>query len=380
MKLKTVCFICSEYPPGPHGGVGTMTQITARALVQKGFEVRVTGVYPEDYLAANYEDDQGVKVWRIKTKKGKYAWITGWRKQYSLIKKWDSNNEIDIVEAPDSRGWFAFWGKLSCKLVLRANGSTTYFSKILNQKVNKLTYVLEKLSYGRADSYTAVSDFTAKKTTEIFKLEKKYTVIYNAIEERVSFSKSEIQQNKIVFAGSLVEKKGILNLIHALNNIVNKNSEIIVEIYGKDTFNRERGSMVKFLESIVSPALKERLKIINHVPREKLFEAYSTANVAIFPSYAEAFAFAPMEAMLMGCPTIYTTRGSGPELIKNNVDGLLVDPDNIEEIAKAIEYLCVNLDRASEMGEKGRDKILEKFTINKMIDQLINYYESVLNQ
>ena len=39
-----ICFLCSEYPPVPHGGAGTFTQVTARALVQAGHDVRVVGL------------------------------------------------------------------------------------------------------------------------------------------------------------------------------------------------------------------------------------------------------------------------------------------------------------------------------------------------
>jgi hypothetical protein len=48
-KSLELCFICSEYPPGPHGGIGTMTQVLARALVARGHGVRVIGVYQRDY-------------------------------------------------------------------------------------------------------------------------------------------------------------------------------------------------------------------------------------------------------------------------------------------------------------------------------------------
>ncbi len=56
-----ICFICGEYPPGPHGGIGTFVQVLARALVAAGHEVRVLGAYGTAYHAANEEVDQGVQ-------------------------------------------------------------------------------------------------------------------------------------------------------------------------------------------------------------------------------------------------------------------------------------------------------------------------------
>lgn len=73
-----------------------------------------------------------------------------------------------------------------------------------------------------------------------------------------------------------------------------------------------------------------------HVERAELVAALQRAGLDVFPSSAEAFALAPLEAMAYGCPTIYSQRGSGPELIENGRDGLLIEPDQPHEIAGAI--------------------------------------------
>jgi hypothetical protein len=132
-----ICYICPEYPEGPHGGIGTIVRMNARELVKMGHEVKVIGVYPEDYPSPDYEEDEGVKVWRLRTKKGRIAWFLPWHKQYSIIKKWVINNQVDIIEAPDSRGWFAFWGKLEVPLVIRSHGSRTFLNHLLGKKTKK---------------------------------------------------------------------------------------------------------------------------------------------------------------------------------------------------------------------------------------------------
>ncbi|MEO6884591.1 MAG: glycosyltransferase family 4 protein [Bacteroidia bacterium] len=379
IKKMNICFICSEYPPGPHGGVGTMTQITARALVKKGHNVRVIGVYYSDYPALNYEEDMGVKIWRIRTSNGKFSWILGWYSQYKKIKCWVNNKEIDIIEAPDSRGWFAFWKNINIPLVLRANGATTYFSKILGTHVNKLTAFLEKNSYKKAFAYTSVSKFTAQKTSDTFNLNpNNYKIIYNSIENRQIIPSAKRHHHRIVFAGTLAKKKGIISLIEALIELQKRHIPFEAYIYGKDAIDKESGSMLALLKSKLNPAINNFVHFENHVTREELFDSYSKATVAIFPSYAEAFAFAPMEAMLAGCPTIYSSLGSGPELINQNIDGVLVNPDNPLEIADALEMILNDETFAKKIGENGRKKILENFTIDKMVGQLETFYSETI--
>jgi glycosyltransferase involved in cell wall biosynthesis len=97
--------------------------------------------------------------------------------------------------------------------------------------------------------------------------------------------------------------------------------------------------------------------------------------VAVFPSRAEAFAMAPLEAMASGCPTIYSQRGSGPELLEHGCQGLLVDPDDPEEIAEAILRLQADPSFAQRLGDEGRAHVRERFSIEKLTAENIIYYE-----
>jgi len=120
------CFICPEYPESPHGGIGTFTQELARSLVKAGHEVKVIGVYFYDYPSPDHEVDHGVQVYRLRKGYDKYSWIFARIKQYRMVKEWVRKGEIDLVEAPDSYGWFACWGQLNVTLRMRIHGSVTY--------------------------------------------------------------------------------------------------------------------------------------------------------------------------------------------------------------------------------------------------------------
>jgi len=61
-----VLFICEEYPPGKNGGIGTMVRMLGREMVKQGHNVYVAGLYPHGYGEADYEEDEGVKVWRLR--------------------------------------------------------------------------------------------------------------------------------------------------------------------------------------------------------------------------------------------------------------------------------------------------------------------------
>lgn len=377
-----ICFICPEYPSGPHGGIGTFTQLTARYLVKLGNEVRVIGVYYKSYLAKEYEEDQGVKVWRLHDSGGKFGWIVAWIKQYKIVKKWALNKEIDLVEAPDSRGWFAFWGKLKIPLVIRSHGSNSYFSYLAGKKINKVSFLLEKLSYKRADYFIAVSKYTASITNIIFKVNIDFKIIYNGIElieNKTDTNSREYSSKKIVYSGTLMEKKGIINLINAMNILADKLEDFLLEIYGKDSSYKNYGSMREFIIKYkVNINLKDKIVFKGHVSRDTLLSEYRKAALAIFPSLSEAFAIAPMEAMACGCPTIYSENGSGPELIDNGVDGILIKPEDPDTIVNAVIKILHEKVFAQTLSDNAIKKV-NNFTIQKKAEETYNYYFLCIN-
>jgi glycosyltransferase involved in cell wall biosynthesis len=84
--------------------------------------------------------------------------------------------------------------------------------------------------------------------------------------------------------------------------------------------------------------------------------------------------------MAAGCPTIYTTRGSGPELIDNGSTGMLVDPDRPDEIARALLALLQDPDLAARLGEKGRRHVEESFSLPVLLARNEDFYGRCLKE
>jgi glycogen synthase len=375
-----ICFICPEYPEGPHGGIGTMVQIISRELVQMGHEVRVIGIYPKAYPAPDYEIDQGVNVWRLRVLKGKFGWVLPYIQQFNMIKSWVKNKEIDIIEGPDSRGWFAYWPKLTVPVLIRAHGSNRYFAKILGFRPNMLTNLLEKKSYLRADALVSVSQYTATITKQVFNIQRDFIIIHNGI-EIPTLNKDQVRENnRVIFSGSLNNKKGIFRLVEAFILICENNSEAKLEIYGKDTIEGQIGSVKEYLINLIPVVWRKNFIFKGHVSRGELFNVYKTSSIAVFPSFAEAFAIAPIESMACGCPTIYSKLGSGKELIEDGIDGLLIDPKQPTEIAKAIQTLLTNPILARRIGQLGRKKIEVSFSKELMTQQSLEFYQKCVQK
>lgn len=375
-----ICFVCNEYPPGPHGGIGTMTQMLARALVKAGHEVRSVGVYPSWYGAPHTQDDHGVQILRLSEREHPLGWIASRYQLFHQIAQWSRAGLVDIVELPDYQGLAAGWRSLPVPVTARLHGSLSYFAAELNRPIDNTAYWLERASLRRADFVSSVCLYTAKMTEQVFKLPMSATeILYNPVETPPESADLPRVQNRVIFSGTLTGKKGIVSLIKAWPLVVKSVPGAELHVFGKDGRADGGGSMQEHLCSLLNGE-RPSVQFHGHVTRQELFGAYRTAGAAVFPSYAEAFAVAPLEAMAVGCPTIFSERGSGPELLAHEKEGLLVNPDKPEQIAESIVRVLRNPSFAREIGEAARARVRGVFSIEHMLDRNVAYYERCVGE
>ncbi|MEZ5401665.1 MAG: glycosyltransferase family 4 protein [Bryobacteraceae bacterium] len=374
-----ICFLCSDYPPGPHGGIGTMTRVLGRALVSAGHNVRVAGVYQPSYPAPDRHQADGIDVWRLREPQRPGGWILARRELWKLVAGWARAGEIDIVEAPDYEGWIALWPDLPVPVVSRLHGSQGYFAAEMAQPPWTLTSRLEQRALLRADAYVSVSRYTAEKTRDLFGLWRgPEQVIYNPVETGSELPPAAERTHDVVFSGTLVEKKGVIPLMRSWPAVRAAVPDAVLHVLGKAGRAPDGRGMVDYLRSLLPPEAVDSVHFHGHVTREVLFRMLSRAGAAVFPSFAEAFAIAPLEAMTCGIPTVYSTRGSGPELIEPGVDGMLVDPGDPPGISAALIGILEDPARAARIGEAGRRKIRERFSMKAILPRNLAFYERMI--
>jgi glycosyltransferase involved in cell wall biosynthesis len=371
----TICFICCEYPPALHGGIGSYIQTLGRALVRSGDRVRVAGIYPAHESALEYEEDQGVEVWRFRSPAGRLGWIAARYRLFRTLARWAAEGEIDLIEVPDWEGHAALWPRLAVPVVARLHGSSAYFSVEMEYRQNPRSFWLEARSFHRADYCCSVSAYTAAKTGELFgRRREPAAVLYCPVELSGSSRPAQRDPHSVVFAGSLTRKKGIIQLIRAWPLVLAEAPEARLDIYGKDARTDDGRPMQPFLESLLEGTVGASVAFHGHVRTEQLRNIYRACQVGVFPSYSEAFSLAPVEAMAEGCPVVYSTRHSGPELIKDEVNGLLVDPDDVAALARSILRLLAADTLAGRIGEAGRAHVRQMFSADRMREKNRAFY------
>ena len=85
-----------------------------------------------------------------------------------------------------------------------------------------------------------------------------------------------------------------------------------------------------------------------------------------------------LEAMAAGKPVVATNVGGNPEVVVAGDTGYLVPPKDPEKMAKEIIKIISNKDLAKKMGNAGRKRVEEKFSLNKMVKRYESLYEEQL--
>jgi glycosyltransferase involved in cell wall biosynthesis len=285
-----------------------------------------------------------------------------------------------LVESPDFYGWLAGWPKLPIPLVQRAHGSHTYYQYELGQPARRAGMRLETWSYRRADAWVAVSQHTGDLTRKLFTLPSDpNAVVYNPV--RIPNAVPDFTQRQagnVVFTGTLTPKKGIISLLDAWSSVRKQCDCARLHIFGKNLPLGESLSMQEYLLQRLPQEHHSSVQFHGHVAHDVLFKALCSARVAVFPSYTEAFGLGAVEAMACACPTIYTKRTCGPEIVRDGIDGLLVDPDQPSDIAQAILSILKDDARAIHLSTMGRERVQTEFAFEKVIPANETFFSTVM--
>lgn len=395
-----ILYLCDEYPPGRHGGIGTSVQLLAREMVKRGHHVAVAGFYDWGYGQANEEDDMGVKVYRFRRKlaSGFFAQkdAVRVRAMYKLlkttgvfardikasIKKYHAylediigHHKIDVAEMPDFNEYMYYtsgevnFPKLSVPVIVKLHGSISYFLEEAGKEVPANIWNMEHHLLAQSTAVASVSKYTADKTSVYLDYRRPITALYNGIKHIDPPHVNKVK-GRVIFTGTLVEKKGIYQLMKAWNEIHEQMPDAELFVFGKGNIEKIR--------SVLNADAAKSVHFKGHVSFNELLKELASAELAIFPSFAEAFALAPMEAMACGTAVIYSTYTSGPELITHGVDGWLVDPSDIKDISGAVVTLLNDEELRNKLAEGGRKKVNEHFSIEKIAEKHELYYQQII--
>ena len=179
-----------------------------------------------------------------------------------------------------------------------------------------------------------------------------------------------IEGDYILSVGTLQPRKNYVKLIESLSIIISKYPSISLVIVGKKGWMWE-----EILEAPKKFNIKNKVKFLDYVTDEDLPILYQNAKCFVLISLYEGFGLPALEAMSFGCPVIVSNVSSLPEVVGEA--GILVDPNNTEEIAnKLLKLFRLPREEREKIIEKGRTQAA-KFSWEKCARETLKVIEEV---
>lgn len=373
-----IAFLTSEYPAnkfGASGGIGTSIVALCKGLLSTG-HTPVVLLYnqPADEVVVH----EGITFYCIKNVKVK--WLSWWltrKKIEKLINVLFEKRVIDLIEAPDWTGITSFIQPKRCPIIIRLHGSDTYFCHLDNRPVKLWNKFHEKRALKKADGHISVSEFTAKLTNKLFDLGIDFKIIPNSVNVKdFNNSNNSTEPSIILYFGTLIRKKGLLELPLIFNKVVSNHPDSKLILIGRDAPDiiSNKSSTWKIMEELFSKQAFERVEFRGSISHDKVQQYIDLATVCVFPSFAEALPVSWLEAMTKGKAIVASNIGWASDVIDDGINGFLVHPKNHNEYAEKISVLLSNPILREEFGVSAKEKVVRKFNISVVIQQNLDFY------
>jgi len=293
-----------------------------------------------------------------------------------LVVIFKQNINIIICPSPGVDGFVAWiLAKLTRReLIVEAHGDWIeslflYHHIPFKNLVKKTLQFFSRCSLRGADKIRVISNFTNEFVKQYafnkpIILFPTFTDLDIFLQEKTQY----VHNERILFVGALYRLKGVHFLLQAFSTIKKKYPAAELVIVGDGPYKETLLEMVDDL----------RLSRVHWRGKMSLVEVkkeMQNSCMLILPSLSEGLGRVLLEAAALGLPLIGSRTGGIPDIISHEKNGLLFEPGNVEDLAKAIEHLLEVPKRAEEMGMVGKKMAQEQFSTKtyfnmyrKMID------------
>ncbi len=255
----------------------------------------------------------------------------------------------------------------------RGNDISKYLQKRGNDVYNEL--------FKEGDYFLANCEFFRQRAIKIGCPSDKISVHGSGIDcKRFSFTPRYLPADgviKVATTGRFVEKKGIEYAIRAIALSVQKHPSLEYHLIGDGPLREKFENLIEELEIkpfVILHGWKEQREIVEILDNCQLFVA---SSVTAADGNQDAPVNTLKEAMAMGLPVIGTLHGGIPELVEEGISGFLVPERDPEAIAAKLSYLIEHPEEWPQMGKAGRERVKEKYDMNRLNQELYELYQKL---
>lgn len=380
-------------------------KLLSEGLVKRGHAVTIISTrHPE---GKEYEEREGVKLYYLKnTTFGSQR--KGWRKE--SLKKFlelDKKDHFDLVccQQPviSTRLIKDRKRKIPSVVIMQGHEGVMLISELRQTLSHKKGFIqlfkhLSSFLYyhliweepflTKCNAIIAASNEVASSIQRWFFLnDKKIYTVYNGVDMNL-FRPSDTEgmgirnahnigddEKLILFYSFVTKQKGLHLLIKALPEICKKINRLKLMVVGEGDYFKEAKELAGKL------GVEKDVVFAGYIPHQHTPKYINASDLFILPTIRqEGLPFVLLEVMSCQKPVIISRIGGIPSVIDDGVNGILITPGNIRELVEKTIYLLENKSISDEIAKNARQKVIEKFSLDKMIEDTIRVFETAIEK
>jgi alpha-maltose-1-phosphate synthase len=288
--------------------------------------------------------------------------------------------EVDAVM--QIGGWYDFSGFRLGRPVLRCSYHDGNLATFLRQPglafdkssaVIRRAWKAERALYDRLDLILTMSEWTRQSFVDEFEQDPDKVVMVGAganLPLPSELPQRDFSRPHLLFVGKgdFIGKGGA-QILAAFERVRSRHPEAELSIVGQPTLPTTQPGVRNL--GVISRRAAGGEAALDRVYRE--------ATMFLMPSIYECFGIAFVEAMALGLPCIGAATCAMPEIIEDGRTGFVVTPGSSDELAQRILELIEDPDRARDLGDAGRQRVLDRFSWDRVAERIVAELSSRLD-
>ena len=400
-----IAFVSYEFPPDTaFGGIATYVAQISRCLAAAGAEVEVfcgSQTHNDQFV-----DEHGVTVNRFKSDRNTFAtvMVPGFVQRHRV-------NPFDVLEGPDFMAEARYVVRALPHLPYVVKLHTPYFFaakfgrfpynredfrnqlrlfwyvaktrnvRALSNRPNPI-FEEERIHLVNADEIAAPSRSIGDIILRTWHPDpRKISLVPYTYEPSAEMLAIPVETNtkRVSFVGRLEWRKGVQDLAPALPLIFNRHPDAKFRFVGAAGPSPLPGTdMKQYICNLVPARYHSQIEFTGKVPLSSIPQYLADTDICVFPSRWESFGFVVLEAMSAARGIVCTGNGGMAELVDGGKYGRLVSPKSPKETAEQVNFLLANPDIRMEMGRKGREEGLRRFSAETVVPIQLQSYERAI--
>lgn len=252
-------------------------------------------------------------------------------------------------------------------------------SSIIYKKLNSIIKYFYRIAFFKPDILITITEFSHG--DDVVLQPQKVFVVSNGIKDEYAIYNTELiditkTKSTLLYVGAIYKERGIVELIEAAKILKDRNLDFklnLVGIFIIKEFEQE------IIELLAKYQLENYIDFLGTKINYEKWKIFSETSIFCFPTYvpSETFGLVLVESMQFKIPIIASRWNGIPFIVDDGINGLLINIKDPNDLANKVESLISNENFRKELGENGRKKYLEKYSISTFINNMDNIFKEI---